>query len=625
MADLLPTSNRIPDSSRNFVSQILQRLPYIAGAVTPDVGNSKYELFDRLSKRKELSLMQQSVLTGPFMRNEYGEYYNPGSFVSDHAYHRFIYANIDTDKVRRLAEYRRMAAYAEISDCLDEISDEFISKDENGKVIHLRYSNFCGLDEEVRNEILKEFNKFINVFDLENKGWSYCRQLLVEGELFFENIIHDENKEKGIIGVLNIPGELINPIYDNVQNNVIQNFVFQKPISMTNDPASALAQHQSLISPVNSLQQQIVTLQGNQITYINSGMWNEDQSIRIPFIENSRRAYKQLSLLEDSIIIYRLVRAPERLKFKIDVGNMPPAKAEAYIKQLMQNYWAKQTFNSNASNPSAANQYNPQSMLDSYWFAKRNGEVGSDVEMMNGGANLGELEDLMYFVNKLYKSLKVPVSRINPSEPFKDGSEMLREELRFAKFIVRIQQHFSDGLKNAFITHLKLRGWWKELKLHESYFNFNFTEPSNFFALRQQNLFELKQKNFNDMSNNEGISNTFAQRHYLDFSDEKIGENMEWKRKDAALRWELNKIENNGPNWRDHIEAAENAASEAMGAPSGGGGGGGSSSEIPEFGGGAGGGGGEEPAPEAPAAPEAGEAPASEAPAATEPAPAPPA
>ena len=202
------------------------------------------------------------------------------------------------------------------------------------------------MEEDVKNELLKEFNKFISIFDLEHKGWSYCKQLLIEGELFFENIIHDEKKERGVIGVLNVPGELINPIYDNVQNNVIQNFVFQKPISMLNDPAAALSQVQSMSSPMNSLQQQIVTLQGNQITYINSGMWNEDQSIRIPFIENARRAYKQLSLLEDSIIIYRLVRAPERLKFKIDVGNMPPAKAEAYMKQLMQNYWSKQTYNS---------------------------------------------------------------------------------------------------------------------------------------------------------------------------------------------------------------------------------------------------------------------------------------
>lgn len=622
MADLTPTANRVPDTSRNFVSQILQRLPYISGAVSADVGNPKYELFDRLSKRRELGLMQQSVLTGPFMRNEYGEYYNPGSFVSDHAYHRYIYANIDTDKVRRLAEYRRMAAYAEISDCLDEIADEFITKDENDKVIHLNYTPYSGLEEDTKHEVLKEFSRFIEVFDLEHKGWSYCKQLLIEGELFFENIIHEEKREKGVIGVLNIPGELINPIYDNIQNNVIQNFVFQKPISMQNDPAAALAQYQSLTSPVNSLQQQIVTLQGNQITYIHSGMWNEDQSIRIPFIENARRAYKQLSLLEDSLIIYRLVRAPERLKFKIDVGNMPPAKAEAYLKQLMQQYWSKQTYNSSASSPGAGNQYNPQSMLDSYWFARRNGEVGSDVEVMPGGANLGEIKDLMYFVNKLYKSLKVPVSRIDPDQPFKDGSEILKEELRFAKFIIRLQQHFAEGLKNAFITHLKLRGWWKELKLRESYFNLTFTEPSNFFALRQQNLFELKFKNFNEMSMNDGISNTFAQRHYLDFSDEKIGENMEWKRKDAALKWEIAQIESTGPNWREHIAAAESAAT-AAGGGGGGMGGGGGGPEIPEFGGGGGGGAAPEETPETAAAPEGG-ATAPAAPTATPPA-APPA
>jgi hypothetical protein len=608
MADISSNSNRIPDSSRNFVSQILQRLPYIAGSVSPDVSNSKYELFDRLSKRTELKVMQQSVLTGPFMRNDHGEYYNPGSFTSDHAYHRYIYANIDSDKIRRLSEYRRMAGYAEVSDCLDEICDEIIVKDENDKIIHLGFSNFSNLNQEVKNELLKEFNKFISIYDLEHKGWGYARRLLSEGELFFENVIHEENRDKGIIGVLTIPGELINPIYDNVQNNLIENFVFQKPISLTNDPSAALSQVQSNASPINSLQQQIVTLQGNQVTYMNSGMWNEDQSIRIPFIENCRRAYKQLSLLEDSIIIYRMVRAPERLKFKIDVGNMPPAKAESYLKQLMQQYWSKQTFNSSAQSPGAGNQYNPQTMLDSYWFARRNGEVGSDVEMMPGGQNLGQLDDLMYFVNKLYKSLKVPVSRLNPNEPFKDGAELLREELRFAKFIIRVQNQLASGLKEAFITHLKLRGWWRELKLNESYFSFRFTEPSNFFAIRQQQLLELKLKNFSDMSANDGISNTFAQRHYLDYSDTKIGENMEWKRKDAALRWELSQIETNGPNWREYIEAAENIAAgvEGAGGAGGGGGGGTSASAIPEFGGGGGGApaGGETPPEGGEAAPE---------------------
>jgi hypothetical protein len=592
MPDVLPTANRQPDTGRSFIANILSRLPYLQDSIDADQSNPRYELFDRLAKRHEYRVMQQSVITGPSLRQN--EYENPGGFGTDHAYHKYIYASIDTDKIRRIAEYRRMASYAEIADCLDEICDEFLSKDDEDKYLKIGFSSFGKLDSAQRAEIEKEFYKFIQIFDLEHKGWGYCRQLLTEGEIFFENVVHERKKDLGIIGTLCIPGELINPVYDNIQNNVIENFIFQKPIALqqgtqnANNPAPPPSQS----TPGNSLQQQLITFQGNQITYINSGMWNEDMSIRIPYIEMSRRAYKQVSLLEDAIVIYRMVRAPERLKFKIDVGNMPPAKAEAYLKQLMQSYWSKKTFDSQAGH-GAGNVYDPQSMLDSYWFARRSGEQGSDVEMLNGGANLGEMKDLDYFVKKLYKSLKVPLTRMNPDEGYKDGSEILREELRFAKFIVRLQGQFASGLKDTFITHLKLRGWWKEYKLHESYFGVHFNPPSNYFAIRKNQEFELKYNNFNNLSQNESISKTFAQRHYLGLNDAKISENMEWLRKDAALRWELDQISQTGPNWREHIEAAEQASSSLGGTtppPVGGGAGSSIDSGIPEFGGGGAGG-----------------------------------
>lgn len=582
MADILSQPNRQPDNGRSFVTSILSKLPYVQDVVETEANNPKYELFDRLSKKRELKIMQQSVITGPYMNKEFSDYYNPNAITADKGYHNYIYAQIDSDKIRRLAEYRRMAAFAEVADCLDEICDEFVNFDDNGKAININFSGFNKLDTEERSELEREFYKFINSFDLEHKGWGYCRQLLIEGELFFENIIHDEKKDLGVIGILGIPGELINPVYDNIQNNVIENFLFQKPISLLNNPAAP--SFQTNVTPANALQHQIVTLQGNQVTYINSGLWNEDMSIRIPYLENCRRAYKQLSLIEDSIVIYRLVRAPERLKFTIDVGNMPPAKAEAYLRQLMQQYWSKKTYDSQSNTGGgASNVYDPQSMLDSYWFARRTGEQGSDVQVLPGGQNLGELKDLMYFVNKLYKSLGVPLSRLNPEDTFKDGSEILREELKFAKTIIRIQNQFAAGLKDAFVTHLKIRGWWKEYKLHESYFDLSFVPPTNFFALRQNQNFELKLKNFNDISQNESISKTFAQRHYLNLSDGKISENMEWLRKDAALKWELEQIASTGPNWRDHIQAAEEASKAAGESATSSGT---STSEIPEFGGG---------------------------------------
>ena len=604
MPEITPQSNLQKDNGKSFMSSLVSKLPFMNDVIESEVNNPRYELFDRLSKRYEMKVMKQSVLVGPYLNQDGLNGMNPANvFGSDKGYHQFIYANLDVDKQRRLSEYRRMAAFAEVSDCLDEICDEFITKDESGKVIKLLFTNISKIEEETKSEIEKEFYKFVQNYDLQGKGWGYCRKLLTEGELFFENIVHEEKKEKGIIGVLSIPGELINPIYDNVQNNIIQNFLFQKPINFVDqaDPRNkSFTQNNNVptnIGNANSLQHQMVTLEGNQVTYIDSGIWNDNVTIKLPFIENCRRAYKLLSLLEDAIIIYRMVRAPERLKFVIDVGNMPPAKAEAYVKSLMQKYWTKKTYDSQSANSasgggSAGNVYDPQSMLDSFWFAKRAGEQGSDVQVLQGGQNLGQLDDLNYFVLKLYKSLKVPTSRLNPQESFKDGSEILKEELRFAKFIVRLQNQFSTGIKTSFITHLKLTGLWKEHKLQESYFNLEMVPPSNFFAIRQQQLLELKLKNFSDMSQNDGISNTYAQRYYLEMSDSAISENMEWKRKDAALRWELAQIEAAGPNWREQLEATQEASQQAAQAgqgasPSGTGGSelSGGAESIPEFGG----------------------------------------
>ena len=263
---------------------------------------------------------------------------------------------------------------------------------------------------------------------------------------------------------------------------------------------------------------------------------------------------------------------------------MPPAKAEAYMQRLMHQYWNKKAYDNTKGG--AQNIYDPQSMLDSYWFPKRTGETGSDVQVLQGGQNLGQLDDLMYFVNKLYKSLKVPVTRLNPNETFKDGNEILKEELKFAKFIIRLQQQFAYGIKTSFISHLKLRGWWKDYKLKERDVSLKFNAPTNFFALREQQLFGIKQENFNNITASESIAKTFAQRHYLKYTDDQISENMAWLRKDAALRWELSQIEAAGPNWREQQAALAQAAAggAAPGGMAGAAGGGMGGGEFPEFG-----------------------------------------
>jgi hypothetical protein len=242
---------------------------------------------------------------------------------------------------------------------------------------------------------------------------------------------------------------------------------------------------------------------------------------------------------------------------------MSPPKAEAYLKRLMQAYWSKRTFDS--SQGGQVNKFNPQSYLDNYWFAKRQGSEGTSVQQLAGAANLGELQDLKYFQEKLYESLKVPSNRLNKESGYNDSMQMLREELRFAKFIVRMQQHFAQGLKNGFITHLKLKNLWEKYDLKESFFNLDFTPPTNFYELREFQKLEIKANAFNTMTQNESISKTYAQRKYLKWTDKEVLLNREFLRKDREFEWELAQIQTSGPNWK--LQTAQGGGAPVEGAP----------------------------------------------------------
>jgi hypothetical protein len=211
-------------------------------------------------------------------------------------------------------------------------------------------------------------------------------------------------------------------------------------------------------------------------------------------------------------------------------------------------------------------------MLDSFWFAKRQGSEGTQVTSLPGGQNLGELEDLKYFKTKLYRALKVPVQRLDPeAQADVQGATILREELKFARFIIRLQQNFAAGLKDAFITHLKLREMWDEYELKETMFEMAFNPPKNFHELRNQQIAELKWGNYGTAIANPLISDTYAKKHQLKMGDEEILANREMLRKDAALKWELAQIEAQGPNWREAYDAQQGMGEPAMGGDMGGG------------------------------------------------------
>lgn len=548
---------------RQLASYVSERMPYgQPWQVLDDINslNPRYKDFFKVSDKREELLAKHSISS-----NKPGDIHPMASVALDKNYHAFMYANVDFDKSKRLRDYRVMAQFAEVADALDEICDECIVKDDKGGICNLVVDDKQDFDIHISNQIHEEFRKFLKHYTLEERGWEYFRQLLVDGELYFEHVIHKEHKDAGILGIVSVPNDLMDPIYDNIQNLLIKGFLLRKPDLQKKDPKGQQMENQEQGKPT------FIPFDKHQITYVHSGMWNETKSLRLPFIEHARRAYRQLSLIEDAIIIYRLVRAPERLVFNVDVGNMPPPKAEAYLKKLMQNYWSRKTYDS--SQGKGVQAFNPQSMLDSFWFAKRAGSEGTQVTTLAGGQNLGELDDLKYFKQKLYRALKVPVARLDPeAQASSDGSTILREELKFARFIIRLQQQFAQGLKEAFITHLKLRQIWEEYEIKENHFELKFNPPANFNELRNQQIHELKWNNYASAIGNPLISDTYAKKHMLQWEDGDIKVNRDMLRKDQALKWELAQIEAMGPNWREqYMQQGDEGAAAAGGMDMGGG------------------------------------------------------
>jgi hypothetical protein len=574
------SDGRAATFGRNLTQYIQNRLPYSSVANGQDDLNPKYKHFKNIGTRRSEALTKASVSSSnPYNNIPVGDFGKDGSFAD------IMYASLDENKPGRIRDYRSMASYSEVADALDEICDESINIDETGKAAKLLFDNI-DLTVDDRSEIEEEFNKYIDYFELKQRGWQYFRQMLVEGEVFFELILHDDYIKEGVLGAINLPAEVIEPVYNNIQNMLVKGFIYRKPVYSTTNPGKVE-------------KEELIPMDDNQIVYINSGVFNETKEFVIPFLENARRPYRQLSLVEDAIIIYRLVRAPERLVFNVDVGNMAPPKAEAYLRKLIQNYWSRKTFDMDQGD--VVKKFNPQSMLDAFWFAKRQGSEGTSVEQLAGGANLGELSDLMYFIKKLYRALKVPATRIDPEDQTVDTSTVLREELKFAKFVIRQQQRFASGLKKGFVTHLKLRGLFDKYDLNETNLEVEFNVPTNFFEIRESQRLELKATNYNSLASNEFVSATYAQKKYLGWKDKDVLANREFLRKDAEMQWELSQIGAAGPNWKEQMIAGGLEGAEGMegdGFDGGGGGGGG----VPDFGGGPA---AEEPEGDAPEAPEA--------------------
>lgn len=531
-------------TSMGYANRILNRLPW-GVQIMDNIAelNPKFERFSELLPTRQDRLSQMSVFEGPHQNDLMAV----GNLIGDARFQAFMYANIDLDKGRRLAEYHNMASFPAVSDCLDEISDELLFKAEDNTYVKL---DLYGVkDKLAKQEIQKEWEHFVDIFEFKEKGWERFRRFLIEGELYFENVVSENRKDLGIVGIVEIPTELIAPVYDNIQNDKIASFILRRPVL---DQRTQEIDHEDMIA-----------MEKNQITYISSGMKNNDGTIVLPYIENARRAYKQLTMMEDSLVIYRMTRSPEKLLFKINTGNMSPPNAESYLARLQRQFWSRKAYDPHSGR--TTNIYDPQSATDSFWFPLRDGaQQQTDVTNLTTNAKFGELDDLLYFQKQMYRAMHVPTQRLNPEYVAKDGAEASAEEVRFGKYIKRIQTRFALGMKNTFITHLKLRGFWKAFNLHTYDLDVNFNMSSIFEETRRQQYLDLCYNNFNQMSQNDGISNTWAQKKFLHLTDEEIKANVAWRKMDAQIAWEIQNITQNGPGWKKKFQQEQNMETDLM-------------------------------------------------------------
>lgn len=506
---------------KNLYDTLMKRF---AGIENITKHNPHIEKFSTLDKETN-DVLEHSIIEGAF-----DDAISKMGYSSVNTYKSFVYGSIAVDKPRRLTFYRQMSKFPEVSDAIDEICDAAINFDTNHNFVNLIFKNEL-VEEEKQEIIRKEFERFISLFDFENNGFELFKTLVTEGEITWENIIDRDNEEEGIIGISRIPNETYEYLIDERFN--IVGIIFNAQVTgRFNTGAATDVDKELQARGYHGIQYsysakdpnlKIIILPINQVTHVNSGDFNENKEISYPVLERARRAYRQLSLVEDAIIIYRLVRAPERLLFNVDTGKLPAQKAEEMVFKLMKRFQQKKVYDPQSG--TVMNGYDVHQMSENYWFAKPMDSQGTQVTTLQGAQNLGQMDDLTYFLRKLYLSLKVPYDRYNtPTSQYYRSEQMNYEEYRFAKFIMRLQIAFSKGLAAAFKTHLELKGIWQEYKLTSRGFFIKFVPPTAFELYEQQRLLKIRMENYTLVADREEFSKDMAKREFLNYTDSKIEE-----------------------------------------------------------------------------------------------------
>jgi hypothetical protein len=445
---------------------------------------------------------------------------------------------IETNKAQRIKQYRIMSALPECDWCIEEIADDFIHEDDSGEFIKLVISN-DKINNIRRSFLNNEFRKFIAHFNLKDNGFNLMKRFVIEGELAWENIINPDHTDLGIIGVKFIPCEYYETLINVDNGERIGLFIDSKQyhedikrlVSQSYYNSRQIFNNILGTSSIHFNRDHCIPMLWPQVTYVNSDDISPDGMICFPLVEKAKQAYYQYVLMKDAAVILRVTRAPERLLFNINTGNMNPKMADDYIRKFGNQLRNKKVVSSDPNvvgKQNITNVYNPTTMLESWIFSKSNANDGTTVDTIGSTAQYDQIEDMKFFQRALLKQFKVPWSRYEAPDALNEQIDSISyEEYTFSRMLIRLQRRFAIAFKNSFIVHLKLRGMLERYDISDSDLDVEFTPPVLYDITKRQKLLEAKIGAYAVLADREEFSKQLAMKNVLGMSDDEIRENFE--------------------------------------------------------------------------------------------------
>ncbi len=314
------------------------------------------------------------------------------------------------------------------------------------------------------------------------KGFEIFKRWYVDGRIFYQKVIDRENPKNGLTELRYIDPRKIKKVRE------LKKMRSTVDLSLTNDYEEYFMFNEKGVA--GSTSGSGVRIAADTIAFCSSGMVDQNKNMILSYLHKAIKPVNQLRMIEDAVVIYRIARAPERRIFKIDVGNLPKQKAEQYLRDVMARYRNKLVYDANTGEIRDDRSY--MNMLEDYWLPTREGGRGTDITTLPGGQNLGEMADIEYFQRKLYRSLNVPVSRLEPATGFSMGrsTEITRDELKFTKFVQRLRKKFTELFNDFLKTQLVLKGVisiedWPVIQANIQY---DFLQDGHFAELKESEM-----------------------------------------------------------------------------------------------------------------------------------------